>query len=336
VLRNSIFRSAYELLFTPVPPAGQRATKLLVDAGATRLGDMAGAALIQVLLLLAGAWAGGLALVATIGTALVTLIVARRLHRGYTAALARSLTAPADRLPDDGGESTALLQTVGGFDLGQLRVPMERAPAPGAAAPEAVGRAEALASRDTQVVLAARGEGSLPQALADRRFEVRYLAGRALFRQSVAQQGLMVDRERILAAVRTEVTVGRGVWQRRRLIDDADDASAPMETALIRDRADRSLEQVFTLLALILPREPLRLAHHCLHTADCHLRGTALEYLESALPSEVRERLWLFLEPEGLDAVSERRGPDEALARLLQSRESIVLALAAAWGRQRE
>ena len=65
VLRNSIFRSAYELLFTPVPPAEKRATKLLVDVGATRLGDMAGAALIQVLLLVAGAWAGGLALVAT-------------------------------------------------------------------------------------------------------------------------------------------------------------------------------------------------------------------------------------------------------------------------------
>ncbi|MBL8977289.1 MAG: hypothetical protein JNM53_02670, partial [Gemmatimonadetes bacterium] len=43
VLRNSIFRSAYELLFTPVPPAEKRATKLLVDVGATRLGDMAGA-----------------------------------------------------------------------------------------------------------------------------------------------------------------------------------------------------------------------------------------------------------------------------------------------------
>lgn len=403
VLRNSIFRSAYELLFTPIPPAEKRATKLLVDVGATRLGDMAGAALIQVLLLSAGAWAGGLALAATIGIALGTLVVARRLHLGYAEALARSLTARADRLPDTSGDSMALLQTVGGFDLGQLRPRPAPSAAPAAKAPEVVGRAEALASRDPKEVTAALEDGPLPpslvpaavgllawdavassairalmpvapasadaliarlldpeedfsirrrlvrvlaecprpevftalhRALDDRRFEVRYLAGRALFKQGAAQPGLAVDRERILTAVEREVTVGRGVWESRRLIDDADDASAPMETALIRDRADRSLEHVFTLLALILPREPLRLAYHGLHTADRHLRGTALEYLESVLPPEVRDRLWPFLEPESVSGAATRRGPEEALSRLLQSRESIVLALAQVRERQ--
>lgn len=403
VLHHSIFRSAYELLFTPVPPAEKRATKLLVDVGATRLGDMAGAALIQVILLAAGAWAGGLALVAVIGIALGTLVVASRLHRGHAEALARSLTARADRLPDTDGDSTALLRTVGGFDLGQLRPRPAPASALEAKAPEVVGRAEALASRDPKEVTSALEEGPLPpslvpaavgllawdavasaairaltpvapasadaliarlldpeedfsirrrlvrvlaecptpevfaalhRALDDRRFEVRYLAGRALFKQGAAQPGLAVDRARILAAVGNEVTVGRGVWESRRLIDDADDASAPMETALIRERADRSLEHVFTLLALILPREPLRLAYHGLHTADRHLRGTALEYLESVLPPGVRERLWPFLEPETAGAGAVRRGPDEALSRLLQSRESIVLALAAVRERQ--
>ncbi len=404
VLRTSIFRSAYELLFTPVPPAEKRATKLLVDVGATRLGDMAGAALIQVLLLTAGAWAGGLALAATIGIALGTLVVARRLHLGHAETLARSLTARADRLQDPGDDSTALLQTVGGFDLGPLRPrPAPAAAPPAPKVPAAAGRAEALLSRDPKEVMAALEEGPLPpslvpaavgllawdavapaviralvpvargaadsliarlldpeedfairrrlvrvlaecptpevfaalhRALDDRRFEVRYLAGRALFKQGAAQPGLAVDRARILAAVGNEVTVGRGVWESRRLIDDADDASAPMETALIRDRADRSLEHVFTLLALILPREPLRLAYHGLHTADRHLRGTALEYLESVLPPEVRERLWPFLEPEAGGPAGGRRGPEEALSRLLQSRESIVLALAQVRERQ--
>jgi hypothetical protein len=175
---------------------------------------------------------------------------------------------------------------------------------------------------------------ALHRALADRRFEVRYLAGRALHRQSAARSEFIVDREWIHDAVLNEVAVGRGVWESRRLIDAVADDVAPMETAVLRERADRSLEHVFTLLALVLPRVPLRLAYDGLHTEDRHLRGTALEYLESVLPAAVRERLWPFLEPEAVAVRAAGRNPDEALASLLQSRESIVLALAAV--RQRE
>ena len=40
VLRSSVFRGAYELLFTPVAPLEKRATKLLLDVGAARVGDI--------------------------------------------------------------------------------------------------------------------------------------------------------------------------------------------------------------------------------------------------------------------------------------------------------
>jgi len=143
--------------------------------------------------------------------------------------------------------------------------------------------------------------------------------------------GLVVDRERVLDAVVTEVAVGRGVWESRQLIDTMDDiGAAPMEAEFLRFQANRSLEHVFTLLALILPPEPLRLAYHGLHTMDRNLRGTALEYLESVLPERVRQRLWPFLEPEGRrdqGGVGSRQ-PDQVLQDLLASRESIVLALA--------
>lgn len=99
VLRNSFFRGAYELLFTPVPPQEKRATKLLVDVGAARLGDVAGGALIQLTILVAAAAAGRLLLGATIVVAFMALAVARRLHRGYSAALARSLELRADQMP---------------------------------------------------------------------------------------------------------------------------------------------------------------------------------------------------------------------------------------------
>jgi hypothetical protein len=61
-------------------------------------------------------------------------------------------------------------------------------------------------------------------------------------------------------------------------------------------QASQSLGHVFTLLALVLPAEPLRVAFRGLHSDDQRLRGTALEYLESVLPRDVRDLLWRFLE----------------------------------------
>jgi hypothetical protein len=98
---------------------------------------------------------------------------------------------------------------------------------------------------------------------------------------------------------------------------------------VLQDRVNRSLEHLFTLLSLILPRETLRLAFHALHTDDAYLRGTALEYLETVLPGSVWSKLAPLLE-RGDEAASRARGSAEALEDLLASRESISLALAAA------
>jgi hypothetical protein len=95
---------------------------------------------------------------------------------------------------------------------------------------------------------------------------------------------------------------------------------------LIRERANRSLEHVFTMLALVLPRQPLRVAFRGLHTDDAQLRGTALEYLEATLPGDIRRALWPFLEDH------RRRGApvrptDTVLRDLLGSNQSIVINL---------
>jgi len=100
-----------------------------------------------------------------------------------------------------------------------------------------------------------------------------------------------------------------------------------MEIDVLRDRVSRSLEHLFTLLSLILPRETLRLAFHALHTDDSYLRGTALEYLETVLPESVWSRLFPLLE-QGDEFLPRIRGSAEALHDLLASRESISLALA--------
>jgi AAA family ATP:ADP antiporter len=46
VYRNTLFRAAYELLYTPISPVLKRTTKALVDVGFDRLGTMLGAAVL--------------------------------------------------------------------------------------------------------------------------------------------------------------------------------------------------------------------------------------------------------------------------------------------------
>jgi hypothetical protein len=87
--------------------------------------------------------------------------------------------------------------------------------------------------------------------------------------------------------------VSRPVWESRRLLDGFVSAS-PLD-AVVRDRAGQSLAHVFTLLALVLPREPLQIAFRSVHSEDAYLRGTALEYLEGVLPPAIKQRLWPFL-----------------------------------------
>ena len=106
-----------------------------------------------------------------------------------------------------------------------------------------------------------------------------------------------------------------------------------MEVEVLRDRVSRSLEHLFTLLSLILPRETLRLAFHALHTDDSYLRGTALEYLETVLPASLWNKLVPLLQ-RGDESASPPRGSGRALEDLLASRESISLALAEARRRQ--
>jgi hypothetical protein len=408
VLRSSLFRAGYELLFTPIAPREKRATKLLLDVGAARVGDVAGGILILGAMAVAGAAAGQVLLVLTFALSVAALVVARRLQRGYVGALEGSLQRRAGHLPDPmQDDAGALLQTVGAFDLSGIRsrafgaltpesaaessfesppiqaeTPLDRAIRMGSArevraalaahplaadqvepaiellawndaAPDAIRALSDVAGSHTSVLLrhlldpeedfAVRRRlvnalaacrtievfNGVFDALQDRRFEVRYRAGRALIPMAEGIPGLRVDRERVFGLVQNEMAVDRGIWETRQLIDQPDDEASPMEADLLRDRANRSLEHLFTLLSLILPRRTLRLAFHALHTDDPQLRGTALEYLETVLPEPIRVRLWALLETGDIQPRA-RGTPDQAIRDLLASQETITLALAEA------
>jgi hypothetical protein len=170
--------------------------------------------------------------------------------------------------------------------------------------------------------------------LSDRRFEVRCQCGRALSRILERNPDLTVDRLAVFAAAEREVTVDRRVWESRRLLDSMpDSATSPFEDEYLQKRATRSLEHVFTMMSLVLPREPLMIAYRGLHTDDRFLRGTALEYLENVLPSDLREKLWPFLEQESPGEERVKRTREEVLEALMKSNQSIEINLRELRGR---
>ena len=182
-------------------------------------------------------------------------------------------------------------------------------------------------ARVFSVCISQRAADGLILGLDDLRFEVRYQAGRSLLAIIEKNPAIRIDKAQIFALVNKEVAVNKHVWENRRLLDASEDGNdRSFLEELVRARASRSLAHVFTLLALVLPTEPLRIAFRGLHTDDQALRGTALEYLDSVLPHEIRDRLWLFLEDRRLPG-KVRRPREETLGDLLRSHDSIRLNL---------
>ena len=182
------------------------------------------------------------------------------------------------------------------------------------------------------VCVSQRAADGVMFGLDDARFDVRFQAARSLTEILEKNPGVVIDAARVFAAVEREAGVGRPVWESRRLLDgvSSTEALSPLDE-FVRDRAGTSLAHVFTLLALVLPREPLQIAFRSLQTDDRQLRGTALEYLDGILPPAIRERLWPFLEAGPRRRSTRPR--DEVMAELLRSHRSITVNLEALYQR---
>src|SRR5262249_6230988 len=100
VLRSSLFRSGYELLYGPVPTHEKRAAKTMIDVGFDRLGDAVGGGLIRGMLTLHLGVASNNRVLIAIAVALgaFSLILTRRIPAGYVSNLERSLLEQADGL----------------------------------------------------------------------------------------------------------------------------------------------------------------------------------------------------------------------------------------------
>jgi hypothetical protein len=98
VVRNSMFRAGYELLYTPLAESTKRSAKSFIDVACDCAGKGIGAAVILVLVGLVPSHPLAAVNVAVAIAAGVELLVARRLRGGYVSALEGGLRRQDDRL----------------------------------------------------------------------------------------------------------------------------------------------------------------------------------------------------------------------------------------------
>jgi ATP:ADP antiporter, AAA family len=410
VLRSSLFRSGYELLYAPVAPSEKRAAKTIVDVGFDKVGDAVGAGLIRLVLAIgvAGLTNNWLLTFIAVILSVVSFLLTMRLSKEYVATLESSLLNQAANLDlidiEERTTRSAMLRTLGTVDLRALRGPDQVVVKP-ARVPD-VGRTEAdlivkriidLQAENAGVVRAAlirqesldailvapvirllarddvsedavkalrttvdatvgqltdallnaeedfavrrriprvlayclsiRAVDGLMRGLADARFEVRFSCGRGLSRICSADPTLSPQPENVYAAALDEIAIAERLAEAPRVLDHYEDHGDSTSSGVLWNSTDIRLEHIFRLLSLCLPREPLHVAFQALHTDDTYLRGTALEYLESILPTGIRENFLRFL--EGFSRpVAKSRPADHIAEELMQSRDRIERKLA--------
>ncbi|HEY1336497.1 MAG TPA: hypothetical protein VGF59_03265 [Bryobacteraceae bacterium] len=91
LLRGSLFRSGYELFYTPMAQAEKRTAKSVIDIGADRLGDGLGAGIVQVLIALPASASAHAILALTVAMAAFAGWLSFRLDRSYQKVLEKNL-----------------------------------------------------------------------------------------------------------------------------------------------------------------------------------------------------------------------------------------------------
>jgi len=156
VLHNSIFRSGYELLFVPMDFGTRRRTKTVLDVVCDRIGEAAGSALVQVVVMVGVFSLLPTLLTLTVVTAAAAFWVGRRLGPLYLNLVEHELVkyqdAPQFSLVSDAGWTVLQLPSA---PASATSVPTFPAPAPPPVVDPLMGMLGDLRSRDVGVVTAA-------------------------------------------------------------------------------------------------------------------------------------------------------------------------------------
>jgi len=387
LLRGSLYRSGYELFYTPMPAAEKRSIKGVIDIGAERLGDGLAGAAIKLLVMIPGSSSVILGFTAVLSA--VGAWLAFRLDHAYVKVLEKGLANHTIAISPDQAEDSVtqsvVLRTMSTMKAQERHPSVSLSAAAPALSDPALRRLAELRSGDSARIVAAlqrsdtlepvvvpqvielldrddvaqvaylaltkagdRIAGQLVDALqntaspynirkrlpkvmsscqsrvawdglmahlADDRFEVRARCAKALERILSKKPEFRSHPDAIFAVVQQELATTQRISQ------SGKDSGIRMEEAL-KDRAAKSISHIFTLLGLVLPPQPVRLAFRALRAEDGKLHGVALEYLDSVLPRALREQLAAYF--EGTLAAPKGVRKDEALAKLLESNPSIM------------
>ena len=99
-ISNSLFRSGYELFYTPLASEKKRSTKTVIDVGFDRIGTFLGGGLTMIALHLGKTKPMPILLATSVGVGMLVLILSRLLQRGYVKALADSLKSDAAQVTE--------------------------------------------------------------------------------------------------------------------------------------------------------------------------------------------------------------------------------------------
>lgn len=120
VTRSSLYRSAYELFYTPLPAARKRPAKMLIDVGVDRVGTALGSACIFLVVGVGSNLSASeqlelqtrVVLLGVLALTTVAIYVPSRLQAGYVLALAASLRSGAIDLEDRDVEDLTTRKTL--------------------------------------------------------------------------------------------------------------------------------------------------------------------------------------------------------------------------------
>jgi ATP:ADP antiporter, AAA family len=221
--------------------------------------------------------------------------------------------------------------------LGSDEVAREALRALRGAAPRVVGAlADALLDLESSVVVRRRipralercstplSIQALVEGLFDPELDVRSQCALALLRAIELDPNAALPRERILDAIEAELWREEPLLSAGKSADSLDDQPG-FSAESLRERVHQGIELVMSLLALVLEREPVRLAYHALYSDDPAIRGTALEYLDNVLPDRIRPGVLALIQGSSrVEPVRERRNRAALVDELQRARARLI------------
>jgi len=348
-LRGSLFRSGYELFYSPMPMAEKRSVKPVIDIGADRAGDGVGYALVQLILQLPAAAVPYCVLGLVAAVSGLAAWLSFRLDSAYSFVIQKNLANNASELNSvqiEDFAQTGIVASLTGPDAPRRELGLEDA---------RLRQFADLQSGDPKRVREILAEmGIVDQLLVPQVIRllgsesVRSAANAALARTTFRIAGQLSDalldqtmdyavRRRIPRLL--EACGTRRAWDG--LFEGLNDRRLELRfrcsrhlAAMLRSHPElqpeaalvyplverelatasngglRNLAHVFAMLQLVLPQNSVRTAFRALNTPNPRLRALALEYLGSSLPREIRQRL-----SQQIEAIP----PEDRVARLDQS-----------------